>query len=321
VKVAKNQMYLYERGLSAYTDVSRRLEAVILTVLPSETEVVQPGDSFASNLNRVNQFRHEEDFGVAAATVLVSTLLVHTNTTRARTKLVGALTVAPVDWTAVPLVNTAVCETDMGEPYAKYGALLNNNTLLIMDTERGVYVDVPLDIDEPLVWLCAAGGHMFAGSTTSLYEFDTARTERLVLSPLPASNRMDKNPPTITYPVPGSSRVVTLCLASKQVSADAQDADVARSELRDAVGAYRNHVFRNGQVLVSLPAHERIVAAHALDTVVDVFTESNDWWRVWLDTKRALVVGLDVDGASVRDVVSLPDQDDSLEDMMARLSV
>lgn len=319
-KVFHNQLYLYERGLAAYTDVCRRLEAVVLTVLPSETEAVHAADSFATNLQHVNRFRHEEDFVVSAATVLVSTLLVR-ESGRSRVKLVGALTIAPVDWKAVPVVDTQVCESDMGAPHAKYLALLANNTVVYIDTDSGAYSATALDVhdNESLLWISVANGHVFSGSRASLYEFTGTGTDRLVLSPLPSSNRMDKSAPSISFPVPGSARVLTLCLSSKQVSVDAGEADTMRAELHDAAGAYRNHVYRNGQVLVSLPSGERIVAVHAWEHVVDVFTETNDWWRIDVDTKRAVVVGLDL-SASVKDIAYLDPRDGDVEDVMDRLA-
>ena len=73
----------------------------------------------------------------------------------------------------------------------------------------------------------------------------------------------------------------------------------------------------HGNVVVSLPRSERVAAAHTLESVVDVFTESNDWWRIDTTTKRAVVTGLDV-GASIQDAVFVHGA--SLSDTLQRMN-
>ena len=65
----------------------------------------------------------------------------------------------------------------------------------------------------------------------------------------------------------------------------------------------RSLVFRNGAALFVLPEGHTIAAVSATKKYVDVFTRVGDWWRVDVETREAVVVGLDmVSGAQIVDV-------------------
>lgn len=321
VNVIRNQTRLYEHGYSAYTDVCRRLHAVMLTVLPSEAEVVRADESFAANMVRVNHFRHEEDYAIAAAATLVGTLFAAPRGRQSHARLRGSLTAVPINWTVVPIEETRVCEEGMGEPFAEYALLLSNNHVVVVNTAVGIRSVTRLPVEDNLLWIMTVGPHFYAGSTTALFEFTPTGHACLQLPTLPATNRMDKSAPSVTFPVAGSTQLVTLCLTSKQFSRSPAEADSVRSDARGSPGVFRCHVYLHGTVLVSLPRDERVVAAHIVDdNTLDVFTESNDWWRIDTATKRAVVTGLDVD-AQVRDAVFMHQIDMNIEATLERLTI